>query len=56
MGWKKEAKRGGEEYIPPKGWIGYGLKVSDVYGDNTWIGMNNSKGEWCVAYHGVASV
>ena len=49
-------KRGGEEYIPPKGWIGYGLKVYDVYdsGDNTWIGMNNSKGEWCVAYHGVA--
>ena len=49
-------KRGGEEYIPPKGWIGYGIKVYDAYdgGDNTWIGMNNSKGEWCVAYHGVA--
>ena len=47
-------KRGGEDYIPPQGWIGYGLKVYDVYGDNTWIGMNNSKGEWCVAYHGVA--
>ena len=54
-GWAgKGAKRGGEEYIPPQGWIGYGLKVYDVYGDNTWIGMNNSKGEWCVAYHGVA--
>ena len=47
-------KRGGEDYIPPIGWIGYGLNVLDVYGDNTWIGMNNSKGEWCVAYHGVA--
>ena len=47
-------KRGGEDYIPPTGWTGYGLKVYDVYGDNTWLGMNNSKGEWCVAYHGVA--
>jgi len=47
-------KRGGEAYIPPKGWIGYGLKVYDVYENNTWLGMNNCKGEWCVAYHGVA--
>ena len=54
-GWAgKGEKRGGEEYIPPKGWTGYGLKVFDVYSDNTWLGMNNSKGEWCVAYHGVA--
>ena len=54
-GWAgKGEKRGGEEYIPPIGWTGYGLKVSDVYGDNTWLGMNNNKGEWCVAYHGVA--
>ena len=53
-GWAgKGEKRGGEEYIPPKGWVGYGLKVLDVYGDNTWLGMNNSPGEWCVAYHGV---
>ena len=22
-------------------------------GDNTWIGMRNIPGEWCVAYHGV---
>ena len=47
-------KRGGEDYIPPTGWIGYGLKVYDVYENNTWLGMNNSPGEWCVAYHGVA--
>ena len=46
-------KRGGEEYIPPIGWVGYGLKVLDVYEDNIWLGMNNIKGEWCVAYHGV---
>ena len=54
-GWAgKGEKRGKEEYIPPTGWIGYGLKVNDVYEDNIWLGMNNSDGEWCVAYHGVA--
>ena len=54
-GHKKEKKEV-EKNIFPIGWIGYGLKVKDVYddGDNTWIGMNNCKGEWCVAYHGVA--
>ena len=46
-------KRGNEEYIPPIGWTGYGLKVLDVYEDNKWLGMSNSEGEWCVAYHGV---
>ena len=47
-------KRGGKDYFPPYGWIGHGLRVLDKYdeGDNTWIGMNNSNGEWCVAYHG----
>ena len=54
-GWAPDGqKRGGEPYIPPKGWIGYGLKVLDVYSDNNWIGMNNGPGEWIVAYHGVA--
>ena len=29
-GWaKKGEKRGGREYIPPYGWIGYGLNVID---------------------------
>ena len=46
-------KRGGEEYIPPIGWIGYGLKVIDYYIDNTWLGKSNCQGEWCVAYIGV---
>ena len=55
-GWAgKGEKRGGEEYIPPYGWTGYGLKVKGKYGkdNDTWLGMNNSEGEWCVAYHGV---
>ena len=57
-GWAgKGEKRGGEEYIPPIGWVGYGLKVrnNDLYkGHEKWLGMINCKGEQCVAYHGVA--
>ena len=54
-GWGVGEKRGGKDYNPPIGWNGIGLKVWDQYdnGNNTWIGMNNSPGEWCVAYHGV---
>ena len=54
-GWGIGEKRGNMEYDPPLGWIGIGLKVMDEYddGDNTWIGMDNCEGEWCVAYHGV---
>lgn len=48
--------RAGEPYIPPKGWIRYGLNVSGKYdkGNNDWLAYDNSKGEWCIAYHGVA--
>ena len=52
-GWSTGEKRGGEKYIPPIDWIGYGLKVFDKYDNNTWIGNDNSKGEWCVAYHAI---
>ena len=55
-GWADEGEqRGGEDYIPPKGWIGYGLRVLDKYENNTWLGMCNGYGEWVVAYHGVAN-
>ena len=54
-GWGDGEKRGGKDYDPPIGFNGIGLKVWDKYGDNTWLGMNNAPGEWCVAYHGVAS-
>ena len=53
-GWAVGEKRGNKPYYPPEGWIGIGLKVMDKFdNDNTWIGMDNSPGEWCVAYHGV---
>ena len=54
-GWAPEGEmRGKKIYYPPHGWIGHGLNVLNRYdgGDNTWIGMNNSIGEWWVAYHG----
>jgi hypothetical protein len=59
-GWGKNEKRGGEPYIPPEGWIGYGLKVLDMYdhekeGPNDWLSYDNRPGEWCVAYHGVGN-
>ena len=55
-GWAIGEKRGGKDYDPPLGWKGIGLRVLDKYdyGDNTWLGMTNEPGEWCVAYHGVA--
>ena len=61
-GWGKGEKRGGEDYIPPEGWIGYGLKVLDKYDlekigkQNDWISYDNREGEWCVAYHGVGNL
>ena len=55
-GWGVNEKRGNKQYNPPLGWIGIGLNVLGKYDDedNTWIGMSNVEGEWCVAYHGVA--
>ena len=54
-GWGENEKRGGRDYIPPKGWKGYGLKVYGKYdgGNNDWLAYNGNKNEWCVAYHGV---
>ena len=37
--------RGGREYDPPSDYYGYGIKVSEQYDNDTWIGMSNIKGE-----------
>jgi hypothetical protein len=52
----KDELRGGYAYNPPEGWYRYSLNVTGKYdnGNNTWLGMNNIPGEWCVAYHGTA--
>ena len=39
-----------EEYNPPYGWMGIGLKVFGKYEDDDWINRSN---EWAIAYHGV---
>ena len=65
---EKNLVRGGRKYSPPYGWIGIALNVKNRYNknkknskedskekddDNIWLGKNNTKGEWPVAYHGV---
>ena len=52
--WSINEKRGNKPYNPPIGWIGIGLNALYKYDeDNFWIGKNNSREEWCVAYHGI---
>jgi len=57
QGWGINEKRGGRPYYPPKGWIGYGLRVLGKYdkGNNAWITYSGTPGEWCVAYHGAST-
>ena len=52
-GWSINEKRGNMPYDPPLGWIGFGIKCKEKFENDIWIGNNNSKGEWNVAYHGV---
>ena len=53
---KKKSRRGGREYIPPLGWIGISLKVSQKFEKNmTWLGKRNINGEWIVAYHAIGN-
>jgi hypothetical protein len=54
IGWApKGEKRGNREYdSPTEEWFGYALNVSNKYESDIWLSMNNSYGEWWVAYHG----
>ena len=59
--WGINQKRGPpdhlEDYIPPLGYLGFGLKVYNQFdnGDNTWLGYTNEEGEWYIAYHGTGN-
>ena len=57
-GWGINETRGGEKYIPPLGWYGYGLKVGGKYdnGDNTWIDYFDHEGVFAVAYFGLSNI
>ena len=52
--WAHGENRGGRQYNPPDGWIGFGLNVINKYdnGNNDWLACDGRPGEWCVAYHG----
>ena len=52
-GWGINEYRGGEKYIPPLGWTGYGLKVSGKYdnGNDDWLGHLNQDNEYAIAYY-----
>ena len=54
-GWGENQKRGGFEYIPPKGWKGFGLKVLGNYddGNDDWLAYDGNPNEWAIAYHGI---
>ncbi|CAF3139178.1 unnamed protein product, partial [Rotaria sp. Silwood2] len=53
---EEEDMRGGRPYFLPEGWYRHALKVDDKYEtDQVWLGMDNSPGEWSVAYHGTKS-
>ena len=56
-GYEIGGKRGKMDYIPPLGWIGFGLKVWDKYddGNNDWLGHDGNDNEWAVAYHGIGA-
>ena len=53
--WSNGEKRGGYNYSPPVGWIGFGLNVINKYdnGNNDWLSKDGNKNEWAVAYHGL---
>ena len=58
-GWALGETRGKEEYIPPIGWFGYGLKVKGKYdnGNDTWLDYNDYKdGIFAVAYFGISNI
>ena len=56
--WGCYETRGGEDYIPPIGWKGYGLKVKGKYdfGDDTWLDYKDRKGVFAVAYLGISNI
>ena len=56
--WGVNETRGGEKYLPPIGWYGYGLKVSKRYdnGDDTWINYIDGHGVFAIAYLGLSDI
>ena len=55
--WSKEGKRGGENYIPPIGWIKYGIDINHCFNDQNfeWI-AGLPENQWCIAYCGITGI
>ena len=56
--WGKNERRGGYDYIPPLGWLGYGLNVKQKYdgGNDDWISyQNNVNNQYAIAYYPIRS-
>ena len=53
--WAIGEKRGGEDYLPPLGWIKYGINIDHLFNDrdSEWISYLHKRGEWAVAYCGI---
>ena len=53
--WARHEKRGGKAYVPPVGWVGFGLNVLSKYdnGNNDWLGCKNKSGEYAIGYIGI---
>lgn len=54
----KDEKRAGFNYIPPYGWIGYGLYVQNKYdnGNNDWLSYEeNVHNQYAIAYYAIRS-
>ena len=56
--WKIGQKRGGEDYIPPLGWMSYAINIVKCFNDKNynWIGSQNKPGEWCTGYCGLKGI
>ena len=58
-GWDIGSKRGGEDYLSPLEWYGYGLKVKGKYdnGNDKWLDYRGKNdGEFAVAYLGISNI
>jgi serine/threonine protein kinase len=53
--WAIGEKRGGEDYMPPLGWIKYGINIDHGFNERSsdWISYLHKRGEWAVAYCGI---
>ena len=56
--WAVGEKRGGEDYIPPLGWIKYAIKIDHCFNDKNfdWISHLHKPGEWCIGYCGITGI